>query len=71
MEIIRVEDPSTSGVTVCENCGKETPGRRIEAIDTFHRGGRGWFFLCYECFGPRVFWRTSWNSSKVYESPVR
>lgn len=42
---------------VCENCNKETWVRRIESFDRFHRGSRGFFNLCYKCFGPRILWR--------------
>jgi len=71
MKVIKTEDPETSGISICDNCGERKPGRPVEGKDTFTMTSRGWWFLCYDCFGPRVFWRASWNSTKVYESPAK
>ena len=70
MQIVRKEDPEKSGKGQCEHCGAlDRPGRRIETYDVFTGQSRGFFFICYVCYGPRVFWRKSWSSTRVYESP--
>ena len=70
MQVISKETPDTSAISECEHCHHLAPGRRVEAIDAAHRGTRGWYFLCYKCFGPRIFWRPSWNSTRTVESPL-
>lgn len=70
MYIVRKENPKGGGVGVCENCECKAPGRRVEAVDFITRQGRGWYNLCYKCFGPRVFWRKSAKSSQIFESPA-
>lgn len=41
---------------ICENCKKETWIRRVEAVG--HGGQkRGWYKMCYKCYGPQILWR--------------
>lgn len=54
----------------CEQCHKTAPGRKVEiGASAFGGAGRGWYFLCYECWKPRIFWKPSQNS-EVNESPA-
>lgn len=68
--IVKKEDPEKSGIGICENCENEASVRRVEAVDFITRKGRGWFNFCYECFGPRIFWRKTYKSPQVFESPI-
>ena len=70
MYIVRTEDPATSSTARCENCDRVEPGRKVEALDWLHRRSRGWLFLCYQCFGPRILWRKSVDSARLYETPA-
>lgn len=56
---------------VCENCGHRRRGRRVEEIGFIARESRGFRFICFECFGPRIFWyEKGTKHQKIYESPV-
>jgi hypothetical protein len=60
MQIIKVEIPNECGVGVCENCKQSKPVRPVESFG--HTGeSRGWYNLCFSCFGPQVFWRENSN----------
>jgi len=54
---------------VCENCKKEALGRHIEVFG-WMRESRGFYFICFDCFGPRITWRPRGKHAKVYTSPV-
>lgn len=68
MQIIKVEVPSEYGVGVCENCLQEKPARRVEAFGMV-RESRGWYILCFDCFGPQMWWREN-SGGKVWMSPA-
>ena len=42
---------------ICENCNNETWVRRIEATDVMHGKSRGFYNICFKCFGPQILWR--------------
>jgi hypothetical protein len=71
MNVVNIEDRSTSPQGVCEECGATAPIRKVEVrASAFGGGGRGWYNICFACFGPRVFWRRNETDSTVYESPA-
>lgn len=53
---------------ICENCKQLASGRLIESFG-YYTEGRGHFFICFECFGPRIKW-TDGNGKRVYWSPI-
>lgn len=69
MHIIKVEVPEDNGVGVCENCHANKPVRPVEAVG-WAKESRGWFNLCFDCFGPQVWWRER-TGSQVWMSPAR
>ena len=56
---------------ICENCERETKVRRVEAYSMFamasRESSRGFYNLCYKCFGPRIIWS---KGGKEYRSPI-
>jgi len=68
MQIVRDERVNPLKST-CEHCGKFAEGRYEKVKDAFG-SERGSFFLCFECFPPRIFWREEGRHSKVYATPV-
>jgi len=65
-----IEDERDRGyMDVCENCGKTALGRRVEAIG-FAGESRGFFFICFICFRPRITWRPRGEHSRTYVSPI-
>lgn len=72
MIIVKNEADGTGSMGICENCARETLVRKVEVKKSaFGGAGRGWYSLCCECFGHRVFWRKSEHDLTVYESPSR
>lgn len=66
-----VKDERETGVDgTCEHCGKTTTGRLVSGLDRFTGEIRRYWFLCFDCFGPRIFWRPRGKHAKVYESPA-
>lgn len=54
----------------CEECHQEKYGRMVKGTTPIMGGSpRGYFFLCFDCFKPRMYWKKS-DSSIVYETPV-
>lgn len=42
-------------IGTCENCGKEkVKVRRIQSLDKFGANPRGYFNICFECFGEQI-----------------
>jgi hypothetical protein len=57
MNITILEDErKQSQVKACENCNQVKSGRHVEVFDRFTRGSRGFVFICFDCFKPRVLW---------------
>jgi hypothetical protein len=67
--IVKKEDPTTAPLVECENCGKTRAGRRVQVVGHV-RESRGWYRFCFECWGPRVWWRRRGNDRKLWESPL-
>ena len=58
----------TYSIGTCENCNREgVKVRKVEAFDTFHKGSRGFYNICFSCIGPRVFWK---KGGRTIESPT-
>ena len=53
----------------CEQCGILSKGRKVKATGLFGES-RGYFFLCFNCFGPRIHWKYTPNSTRVYSTPA-
>ena len=54
-------------VGTCENCKREhVKIRPIEAMGMF-KEPRGWYQICFDCFGPRVKWS---DKTGTYFSPT-
>jgi hypothetical protein len=68
MRIIR-DDREHAYTKTCENCGREASGREIEAVG-YSGEGRGWFFVCFGCFAPRITWKPRGRHAKTYTTPV-
>ncbi len=64
MNIISDERDITT-VSMCEQCHVEKCGREVQSFG-YSQESRGWFFLCFDCFGPRIFWRENENSREMY-----
>lgn len=67
--IIVKDERVENKIQKCEQCGEIAQGRSIEAIDRIHGEGRGWWFLCFECFGPQIHWKKS-EGGMLYKSPA-
>jgi hypothetical protein len=40
-------------IGTCDNCGStQVYVRPVESMDTFHRGSRGWYKICFDCSRP-------------------
>ena len=68
----RGDEYETYQIGTCENCLKESVRvRKIQAFSTFvsasPESSRGWYNLCFECFGPRVKF---WSEKRQYEAPT-
>ena len=68
MQIIKVEIPAECGAGVCENCKKTKSVRPVESFG-HTRESRGWFNLCFDCFGPQIFWREN-DKGRTMMSPA-
>lgn len=68
MRIIDIEASEKFGVGFCENCRETKPVRGIRTYGIFNED-RGTFKICFDCFGPRIFWIKS-EGGKIWESPV-
>jgi len=58
----------TYQIGTCENCEREgVKIRRVEATSWLSRASRGWHNICFDCIGPRVFWK---KGGRTIESPT-
>jgi hypothetical protein len=70
MMIIIEDERRTCWGGFCDNCKQEKIAvRRVKALDIFTRQYRGFFTLCLDCFGPRIFWKNS-PGGQIKFSPV-
>jgi len=64
-------DMDSYSIDVCKNCGETTKVRDVEAYGMFVRASRessrGFYKICYRCFGPRVIW---YKGRTEYRSPM-
>ncbi len=67
--IIKQENPKDCGVGTCANCGEQRPVRPVEEMGWIARESRGWHQICFDCFGPHVFWQLG-EAGKRYMSPI-
>lgn len=54
---------------ICENCRNLRLGRQVQAVG-YNRESRGYYFICFDCFAPRVQWQANGRHAKTYWSPV-
>ena len=53
----------------CENCGRDGISvRRVEVYSHISRASRGYYSLCYDCWGPHIKWVT--KDGRTVESPI-
>ena len=69
MIIIKDETKETFAINKCESCGKEKPARQVKAWGILTKESRGNYMLCFDCFGPRIFWSDKRNV--VFSSPAK
>jgi len=67
MQIIKDERTENYPVGTCENCQQEKPVRKVQAVGMYQEP-RGWFSMCFACFGPRLLWRA--GKGMVMSSPI-
>ena len=70
--MIIIQDERAKGMShigKCENCGQTVLCRKVKAYDVVHRGNRGYYLICFSCFGPRIFWKKN-EGGIIYESPA-
>ncbi len=69
MIIVEVEDRATAGAGKCVECKQVKPGRPVKTYGAFGSAPRGYYFFCFDCFGPRIFWKKD-EDSITYETPI-
>ena len=69
MIIVEVEDRATASAGKCVQCGRMKPGRLVMVYGAFGSAPRGYYFFCFDCFGPRIFWKKN-EYSITYETPA-
>ena len=58
----------TYSIGTCENCGREDVKiRKVEAKSWLSKASRGFYNICFDCVGPRVFWK---KGGVTMESPT-
>ena len=67
--VIKREDPDACGVGTCANCGEKKPVRPVEEFGWIARESRGWHQICFDCWGPHVFWKKG-EAGQQYVSPI-
>lgn len=63
------DERESKQIDTCENCGNIRNGREVQAVG-FSQESRGYYFLCFLCFGPRIKWLAPGRYGKTYWSPV-
>ncbi len=56
-------------IGVCESCKKEKVTRPVK-VDGMMKTERGYYNICFDCFGSRIFWKKS-SDGIVYQSPAK
>lgn len=69
--IILTDERNDAQVGTCENCGKSASGRFVESFGHGRGSNRGFYFICFECFGPRIKWTDRGMNKKHYWSPIK
>ena len=69
MRRIRAGDKFESySIGTCENCKREgVKVRPVEEVSWLSKASRGWWNICFECFGPTVTWS---NKRGTFHSPT-
>jgi len=67
--IIVDDDRKSASLGVCENCQRDDVlVRHVESVG-WSGESRGFYSICFECFGARLTWRLR-ESGRMYMSPV-
>ena len=66
--IIIEDDRSIAEIKECSNCKRLSVGRNVEAVGMMNES-RGWFFLCFDCWKPRVHWKKS-ETGEIWHTPI-
>jgi len=55
-------------IGTCKNCLRDNVKiRRVRAISWLSKANRGWYNICFDCVGPKVFWK---KGGRTIESPT-
>lgn len=70
MRVVKSEVVGRADIGRCENCGRS--GVRVRSVQAvgWLRESRGFYRVCFDCFGPCVWWQKGAGGT-TYESPVR
>ena len=61
------DEYETYQIGTCENCGRDNVKvRRVESFG-MAKESRGFYNLCFDCVGPKVFWK---KGGRRMESPT-
>lgn len=55
-------------ISLCVDCETEKVGRHVK-VDGMLKTERGYYFICFECLKPRVFWRKNLGG-RLFNSPA-
>ncbi len=65
--IILEDERKEKTIDICTNCKEVKRGRQIEAFGWVLES-RGFYFVCFSCFGPRIRWQKTEKSREVWSS---
>lgn len=69
MIVVDEDERNTTMTSTCFNCGRSAQGRHIEHVSWIGGASRGWVFICFQCFAPRIHWHVS-RSGRRWQSPA-
>lgn len=55
-------------IGICIDCGKTKVGRQVKTSGMLNTD-RGYYFVCFDCLKPRIFWRKE-PGGRLYNSPA-
>lgn len=66
--IILEDEREITTEKICENCNLLKQGRYVQSVG-FSQEDRGSYFICFDCFKPRLKWAKN-EKSKIFLSPI-
>ena len=64
------DDRDHAFIGTCRNCGRSGVKCRTVRAVGFDQETRGYFDICFNCFGPQITWRTDGRYSGTFTSPL-